>query len=342
MSEEIRANGVWVSTIGAWGGLKWSSTADGGSEDASWQMDLPPTFTHPSLRMGKVIEVRVGPANVWKGVLNQPKVSDDGWEFNAIGLADEFYSAHLCLDGSGDTTTTPDVAVDQAIADGFAGTRPASLSAVPFADSDVTDKLNYVGDLLDVWATSEGKRWRVDADGQVLAAVDPTTPTWYLAPGATQIGLADDDYASDLYLRYKTAAFTFATAHVSDPLASVARRRAVPVDLTTLGVTTLGNVTNIGDGMIAKGRARYAWTNAVTPARLQLTTPGGTPASLAFVKAGDMVRSFSVINEQGVVLPYVDWIIGRVEYEAGSDTIQLAPTELAARNLPDVLSLVAS
>ncbi len=342
MREQILVNGTWVSTIGSWGGLKRSETADGGSEDASWQMDLPPTFTHPSLRMGKVVEIRVGPANVWKGMLNEPKVSEDGIEFSAIGLADEFYSAHLCLDSGGDTTSTPDVAVDQAIADGFAGSRPVSLSAVSFADSDVTDKLNYVGDLLDAWATSEGKRWRVDPNGAVIAVADPTVPTWHLAPGATQIGLADDDYASDLYLRYKPTATTFATEHVNDPWATSARRRAVGVDLTTLGVTTAGNVTNIGDGMLAKGKARYAWTNAVNPGRLQLTTPGGTPACLSFVKAGQMVRSFSVINEQGIVLPYVDWIIGKVEYEAGADTIQLAPTQLAARNLGDVLALAVS
>ncbi|RNL66236.1 hypothetical protein EFK50_01010 [Nocardioides marmoriginsengisoli] len=305
-------------------------------------MDLPPTFTHPSLRMGKVVEIKVGPVNVWKGMLNQPKVSEDGWEFSAIGLADEFYSAHLCLDSGGDTTSTPNVAVDQAIADGFAGSRPASLSAVPFSGSNDTDKLNYVGDLLDAWATSVSKRWRVDPDGRVIAATDPTTPTWYLAPGATQIGLADDDYASDLYLRYKSGAASYATVHVNDPTATATRRRAVPVDVTSLGVTTSGNVTNIGNGMLAKGKARYAWTNAVNPARLQLTTPGGTPACLSFVKAGDMVRSFSVINEQGIVLPYVDWIIGKAEYEVGSDTIQLAPTELAARNLGDVLSLAVS
>lgn len=332
----------WVSGIGAYGPPRWSTIADGGSEQVTWQMNLSESFTHPAMRAGALVEVLIGPAVVWSGIMAQPDISGEGWSFTAIGLSDEFRSAYLCLDSGGNTTSIPDVAVDQAIADGFPGTRPVSLSNVAFASTTQTDALNYVGDLLDEWATSVSKRWRVNADRTVTAAADPTTPTWFMSPGSTRIGLADDNYASNLYGRYKSGVGTYATVTAVDTSAAAKRRRAVPVDLTNLGVTTAPKATAVLTGMLAKGKARYAWTDAANPTRLQLTTPGGQPACLAFVKAGDMVRTFGVINEQGVPLPYFDWIIGKTDYEDGADTIQLAPTEIAARNLADVFSLAVS
>ncbi len=342
MPTELIVGGRWLFTIGPYGELKWSTVADGGLEEISWRMPLPDTFSHPALRTGALVQLKSGPGSLGYAKLSQPNVTEDGWDFTAIGLDDELRTAHLCLDSGGNTTSTPDVAVDQAIADGFNGTRPVSLSAGPYAQTNATDAVNYVGDLLDAWATSESKRWRVDSDGRVVAAVDPTTPTWFMTPGSARIGLADDDYASDLYLRYRSGATTFATVHVSDPLASAQRRKAVPVDLTSLGVITSGKATSVGNGMLAKGKARYAWTDAVNPSRLQLTTPGGQPAFLPFVKAGDLVRTFGVTNEQGLIVPYFDWVIGKTEYEDGADTIQLAPTQLAARNLGDILTLAVS
>lgn len=341
MATQILINGVWAATIGGIGALKWSTVADGGSEEASWRMALPDTFTHPALRTGKLVELKAGSANVWSGVLNEPDISADGWQFNAIGLAEEA-TGYLCLTSGGDTTSTPDTAIDQAILRGLPWTRPVSLQSTPFALTDATDNLNYLSDLLDAWATSQSKRWRVDVNGVVSAAADPTTPTWHMTPGSARIGLADDDYASNLYGRYRSAATTYATVTAADTSAAGKRRREYPVNLTSRGVTTSGNATNILTGMLAKGKARYAWTHPANPSRMQLTTPGGQPAYLPFVRAGDMVRTHGVINEQGTVLPYVDWIIGKTEYEDGADTIQLAPTELAARTLGDVLSLAVS
>lgn len=341
MPSQIKVDGLWLATVGGWGELRFSSIADGGPEEVSWRMDLPPSFVHPSLRMGKVVEVKTGSANVWKGVLAEPDVSADGWTFTAIGLADEA-TGYLCLDSGGNTTSTPDVAIDEAIDRGLPWSRTDSLSSVPFAVSDDTDKLNTVADLLDAWAQSVSKRWAVSADGEVYAYSEPIAPTWHTAPGAVRIGLADDDYASDLYVRFKTSGTDFDTVHVPDTSASAKRRREAGVDATTLGVIDSAKATDVGEGLLARGKARYAWTDAMTLARLQLTTPGGTPAFLPFVKAGQMVRSFGVINEQGITLPYVDWVIGKAEYQDGADVITLAPTTLASRNLGDVLALAVS
>lgn len=318
--------------------LKWSHAANGGCEQTSWSMNLPPTFTHPNFTGGAIVKIKLGPTNLFQGVLNEPDKNADGWSMSAAGLASAA-TGYLCLDSAGNTTSTPDVAIDQAIARGLPWTKPTSLSNVPYAASDNTVAVNKLSDLLDTWALSQGKRWGVDADGVVYAVADPTTPTWYINAGAGTIGLADDDYASNLYGRYKSGPTSYATATASDATAAATNRREEAVDLTPLGLITNAKATAVLNGMLANGKARYAWTSALTLGRWQITTPGGQPACLSFMKAGDMARIFGLTNEQGSPTPYVDFVIGRTEYEAGTDTITVSPVNLAARNLGDVLAV---
>lgn len=335
-AEQVRVGGIWLATIGGVGGLKYSFTANGGCEQASWRMNLDPSFTHPALVAGKVVEIRLGPENVWAGILDEPDRTD-GWTFTAAGKAADLRT-YTCLDALLNTTTKPDVAIDRAIADGMSVTRPNSLSAASYAASDDTVHLNRVGDLLDAWGDSVSKRWGVDEESQVYAATDPTTPSYYLTAGSGKIGLADEEYVSDLYGRYQDAPGSYQTVHVNDPTASAAHRREEQVDLTVQGIMTGGKATNILLGAIAKGAARYAWTAPVTPSPYQLTTPGGQPVCLSFVRAQEMVRMFGVLDEQGGPVSYVDFVLGRVEYEPAARSIVLSPLNLAARNLTDVLA----
>lgn len=334
---EIRINGVWAATIGGIGKPSWTTVADGGSESASWRMDLASGFTHPALRPGALVEIFAGSFGVWSGILNEPDDSPDGWEFTASGLAAEA-AGYLCLDSGGNTTAVPNTAIDQAIARGLPWTRPTSLDSTSFAAQNSTDALNTLSDLLDAWAHTNSKRWVVSPSGEVAAVTDPTTPDWHLSPGSGRVGLADDEYASDLYVRYRPDAVSYATVHVADPLATVAHRREYPVDATSLGVVTSTKAANVGAGLLARGRARYGWTAPIQASRLQMTTPGGTPAYLPFVKAGQMARLHGVMNDQGLPVPYVDFVIGRTELEDGADEITIAPVNMAARTLGDVLA----
>jgi hypothetical protein len=337
VSTQIVVGGYWLSTLGGWGELSWSSTADGGCAEASWKMSLPLTYSHPALRRNRVVEVKDGPTNVWKGILTEPDVNDD-WTFTAQGLST--LAAHfLCFDGSLNTSTTPDVAIDRAIADGLPWTRPVSLSNVAYVTGGTTNSLMTLKDLLDAWATSAGKRWGVNAQGEVYAVADPTVPTWVLTPGAGRFGLADDEYASHLFVRYLATGAVYTTATASDTTAATNfGRREYPVDATGRGIITGTQATAIGTGLLAKGKARQGYTNGVTPSRWQLTTPGGTPASLWQVQAGQLVRQFGVQNEQGQPTNYIDWVIGEAKYEAGAETIGLTPVGLVARSFTDVIA----
>lgn len=342
MKAQIVVNGgTWVSGLGAgsWSDLKYSFTADGGCEAASWTLNKPQRFNRPSLRTGALVELKAQSRTFWSGELSEPDYDPGrGWSYQAKGLISQGEDA-LCFDGSLNTTSTPDTAIDQAIARGMLNwTLPTSISNVAFANTDATQSINKVNDLLFAYADSVGKRVRVDGDRTVGLYSDSTTPDYYLAPGLAQVGVADEDYASDLYLRYKSLSGPYLTVHVSDPTAAATNPREFPIDATNLGPTNSTKVTAIGNGLLAKGAARYAMTQPVNPSRLQLTLPGGKPAALHRVRGGQMVRAFGVRTTQGPALPYFDFIIGRTEYVDGEDTIMLAAVDLADRNLTDVLT----
>lgn len=344
----LRVGGARLSTIGKPGSLRWSHSVTGGPEQASWEMDLPQTYSHPALRLGAKVEILSGPGVIWGGVLDEPDRTGTGFSFSAAGYAAEARE-YLCFDGSLNTTSVPDTAIDQAISRGLSKygiTRPTSISNVAFAATTQTDQINTLGDLLDEYAASDGgKRWGITPDGQFYKAADPTTPTLHLRAGAAKVGFAGDDYASNVYLRYKSAISTFATASAEDAFAASVQRRERAVDGTSLGIVTSGKALSLANGELTQGRARYAFTEPVTAASFQLTTTGGQPVSVEWLAAGGanglMVRQFGVTNEQGMPINYLDWVVGRTEVEDGKGTIILSPVNLAPRTLGDVLAAVS-
>lgn len=338
--EEVWVGGRPLATIAGYGELEWSHAADGGCKAASWRMSLPLTYSHPALGRGSLVQIKTGPANLWAGKITEPDVDDD-WTIHAVGLS-ELSRDFLAEDAAGDTTSKPDTAIDEAISRGLEWTRPVSLSNSAFAGSDPTEGINYVGDLLDAWADATGKRWGVNADGQVYAAADPTIPTWYLTPDSGRLGLADDEYASDLHVRYLASGGYETVVVSSAPAVAQRGRREFPVDATALGLLTGVQAALVGNALLDKGKARLGYTNGTEVTRYQLTTPGGTPAPLSFVKGGELIRMHGVTNEQGQPLPYLDWVIGESNYQAEAETITLTPVGLVDRTLSDALTVTGA
>lgn len=337
----MRVDGRWLSEIGPWAPPTYATVADGGSDTCEWKMALPPSFSSSSLLRGRLVEVMLGPIPIWAGLLAQPEYGGDeeGWSFHADGHHVSG-TGFACLTSGGLTTSTPNTAIDQAIADGIGWTRPTSISGSAFAASDETAALNTITELLDAYALSLSQRWGVNPRGQVYVAADSTTPDYYLVPGAvTRYGLADDDYASGIVLRYlDSATFQLAAVKVQDAAAAARfRPRWHPVDATDYGPITSTKATALANGLIADGSPRLGWTETVEPTRWQLLTAGGVPACRPLVRAGQMVRVHGVRDDQGGVLPYVDWVIGSTRYDSGDDSLSIAPVGLVARTLVDVL-----
>lgn len=335
-------SGLWLPSIGPWGDLAWSALADGGCDAASWSMNLPPTFAHPSLRRGGIVRIKAGTKNLYRGLLEQPvvNVEDDGsatWQFTAQGLS-ALAGGYLCLDGAGNTSTTLDTVIDAAIARGLPWKRPNSIGSVPFTATDTTDALNYLSDLLDAFAASVGERWGVDEDGNVYMAADDTTPTWYMTPGSGQFGLADDNYASSVFVRYWNGS-AFVTASATDAVAAALYgAKEYAADATSYGTLTAAQATGMANGALAKGKSRLGWTNSLSPSKFQLTTPGGTPAPLWMVKPQQVVRLHGVYNEQGQPLPFVDFAIGEADHSEPDETLTISPVGLVARDVVSIIS----
>lgn len=330
----IRVAGQWLSAIGPWSGLKFSTLADGGCGEASWQMLLPHNTVGGSvLKRGAIVEILAAATPLYRGVLSEPEPGDgDAWTFTATGLHTQG-DAFLAFDAALNASRVPDAAIDAAIGRGLPWARPSSLSATAFTPTDGTTGLSYLGPLLDDWAKSVTKRWGVDAYGNVYAAPDPTTPSWFMAPGSGRFGLTDDGYASDIYLRWGDGAGDYATAHAGSPDAAARfGTKELGEDYTDAGAFTSSIAASIAAGELSMGLPRLSWTNTVSPDRWQITDAGGSPAQLWLVRGGQMVRLQGVPDDQGRPVLSTDFVIGEATYDEDADTLTIAPVGMVSRS----------
>lgn len=339
---QIRSAGYWLDGVAPYGDVEttWRWSQEGGGLDTvRWAMDLPYDFDHPAIRRGARVELMDGASRVGQAILGEPGRTETGKSFTATGLyrtAETF----LCLDAGGNTTTVPNTAVDQAAARGCPLTRSGSLSANPLNTDDVTEGLNYLDTLLTALALETSKWWWVDADAVIRLTETPTTPDWHLVPGVADPGVADDQYASVLFGRYRSGS-SLATATATDA-ATAARWGTVEygVDLTSLGSISSTRATNRLNGLLAAGKAKLTFTDRLEVDANQLLTPGGLPAPLSMVRAGHLVRAHGLgaYSEWLNGNPWLDFVIGEASWANGSDVAVIAPVGLASRTWEDLLA----
>jgi hypothetical protein len=292
-------------------------------------MALGPTERPPFMVQGAPVEVPVGSRPVFAGYL-----SGLGWDdgtFSASGAAREGEET-LCFAADGTTSSTPDVVLDAAISRGvLSWSRPAALSNVALAAGDDTAELNYVTDLLDAWSTTAGQRWAVNPDRQVYAATDPTTPAYYIAYGAAELGVADDALVGRL-----TGGWFDVNG---DPhFTSVGTGRPeVAVNMANLGPIDSTTATNVLNAILAKTGARLAFTSTITVDQSMVTTPGGVHPKLWQLRSGLLYRMVGLRDPRNG-LPYTDVLMGESVWDVDAATVQLTPIDLAARDLSSIVA----
>jgi hypothetical protein len=328
MSPQIRVGGVLL-TSKWWGGLKVTTQWPRGCWQADWSMALGPTERPPYMVQGAPVEVLVGSRPVFAGYL-----SEMGWDdgtFSASGATQEADSA-LCFAADGTTSSTPDVVIDAAISRGvLSWTRPTSLSAVALTTGDDTEQQNYISDLLTAWSSTAGKRWAVNADRQVYAATDPTTPTYYIAYGAAEFGVADDKLVGTLSGGWFDINGAAHTTRVGSG------RPEVAVDMENLGPIDSSTATAVLNNILAKSGARLAFTSAVTVDQSTVTSPGGVHPKLHQLTAGLLYRMVGLKDPRSG-LPYTDVLMGESVWDVDAATVQLTPIDLAARDLSSIVA----
>lgn len=341
-----RIEGVYLAEIGpygSWGDLSWTTRWESGAcgmFEASWEMPLPAGFEHRVLKRGARVELMR--KNLRHGsslVISQIERDRAGqpWRFTAegIGRLVEGQSSFYAFDGSGTSTTTASVAVDQAIARGlpWAGRD----TSVPTTALGTPGEPVTVGALLSTVADSLGTHWGVFDDNKVAYRSNPSTPSWQLAPPVPELGTADDSYATVVYVRYTNStgganATVFSATSAEE---DVTGRQEHLVDLTNdRGYPSMSTATAQGyaDGIYAQARRRLAFTQRLSVTSNQLLTIGGQPADLSQVRAGEMVRANGV-RDRLLATTYLDFVIGETRYSAGAQSLDIAPAGLAARDL---------
>lgn len=347
-----------VGPYGAWSDLAYSFRyGEGacGTAEASWSMPLPADFEHPLLRRGTLVELMDGPWRVGSPlILSEPARGGDGaWSFTAFGVGREVEGpdSWYALDGSLNTSVDLQVAIDRAISDGLPWDgRDASIFSGSFSTLVDAPPMT-LGALLTNGADYLSKRWGVGQDNIVRFLTDPTTPTYHVVPGAAALGVADDDYASVVIVRYKDSgaggALTSASATESTVNTRYGRREFLADlsgdDYAAMDVTT---ANAFATGILAKSKGRLGWTNGLTLTSQEILTSGGVPANLSKVAEdvgnGCMIRLHGIFNDllEYNGQTYLDLIIGEAKLVDGAQTIDLSPLGLAARDLASVVEAV--
>jgi hypothetical protein len=325
------------------GDLQWSTAWPYGCYEASWSMSLPPNTFPRALTTHAHIEIWDGPIRVWAGFLKEPQPGDR-WTCHAVGWYAAF-ARLLALNTAGTAPTAiPAEAVQSAITRAslpviYSG----GLSATTISSADETVAANYALPLIDAATVAAGQRWKIDENYLFTAAADPTAHTLVLASANALRGTADDDYVTDVYPRFVSSLDGttgepdgWGLGHVSSPSTPAGRSERV-MDVTDLGQMSEPDAETIAQGQLDLNRARLGYTSPLEVAHGELLRPGGSPARLGLVKAGEMVRGFSVADASGAVQIGLtqDVVIGRTVYTDGARTLPLTPVGLAPRTFVD-------
>lgn len=335
---EVLVNGQWLSSLNDGTSVypanpiirtQWPR----GDWEMTWDVNLPPGQRPPALLRQMRVEARQGPSPIFAGSLAEVDWVEG--KMVAVGACREGEET-LALTAGGVTTTTLNVAVDQAIARGaLTWRRPYGLSATPFGDSDSTDNLNYLTALLDAWAAENGTVWHVASDRIVRLSPDPTVPSWHILPGAEPLASATEQLAGAIHARYldrkrRYASVSAGTGHPE-----------IGISLTARGAMSATRAQGIIDTLLVKLGAQGSWSSSPTVTVEQIVTPGGTrdPLAISRVRAGQMVRFLDQRTEAG--LPFnTDVVLAETAWSVAEGRITLTPQGKVARDLRAVVAEV--
>lgn len=332
MPFSISANNTPLSYMrgASWGEPVMTTRRRGGSWELTWKMDFKSGWRHNDLVRGAKVVARIGSRREWIGTLVEPDM--DSMQFTAEGRCRQTETA-LALGFSG-LTSNPGDAIFYAEARGLINFGGLEVFT-PVVTGGPTDQPVTIASLLDAYTAERGTNWTVDVDWDLKTYADPTVPQWQVTPGTGILGVADDDYWTNLVGNYLTTTGAFAQVYSSDPNPPAGRRERA-VDLTALGWITGARAQDALDQMLAKGLARTGWTNGITVGRGQLFTMGGTPAAVSSVRGGHMVHLAGLPDERSASQG-TNIIADEVAWNVAEDTVQINPVGLAPRDLSSVI-----
>lgn len=321
----MRIEGVPATEIAPPSAPTFSFGADGGCLEASFAFSLSARSQHQVLRPGSYVEILAGLVPLWTGILAEPDRST--WECHAYGLAASL-RGYLALTSGGASTRDLGQAITEAAVRGWRGSNAAAV--VGTATGDATGNPVTVGTLLDDYAEQTGQRWGTNGRGVLYMRPDPTIPTMTTSPGAAAFSPTDEGAQKRLAGRYfngtiDATAFAGTGAPEED------------VDLTDRGTLTQAEAEAILAGILAR-RKGTSWTGSATLHREQFMTMGGQALNLSGNHTGQLLRVQGLSESVVSASPWIDVVVGKSTYTAGSEFITIEPVNSAPRGLADVIA----
>lgn len=333
MTPEVRVAGTPLATIAPVGGIELDVRWPLGGYQLDFDLLLS-NRVRPSIVVGNApCVLTVGGIGAFAGT-----VSDVNWDDGSVTATGLCRAAETipALNGTlTATTSTPDTAVDTARTLGWRVTRPASLSSAPLAATDETNSLNMTAALLDAWSNDNGLNWYVDPQGAVRAAADPTAPEVYVLPGAGELSWSVERQATRIVGTWRNSSGRTQVTVVGS--GTVVRS----VDLTSRGTLTATQASSILTQILSRS-SNGSWTDGITVAAEQLTTPGGLHPSLSQVAAmvgrGLMVRLLGHRDPRpGRFALTTDVVIEKAVWSVDDRTITLSPRGTTAGDFAAVV-----
>lgn len=340
---QLRVNSVWLASLAAWGDLTYSFCLPGGCKEASWTTRANYGSRVPVLVGGAFVEILWGGWLIWSGTLTEPDWNGSDVSCTANGLfrlGEDFDN----LDGAGtNTTDNATTATTAAIARGLRWSLSTSVPNVTL-DAGATDPVLSLTAVLDGNAEKLGQNWWVDQFGVLQFAASPSTPSYAVRAGAADLGIARDNYASNVVLRYNSSATATYALAVYPPFVSPSAyelkygHKEWTKDITDRTAISAATAAALAQTVYTQSYARPGWSNGIAPAHGELLTPNGQVVHPASVDAFNRSVRVHGVQDEITFLPFVDFTIASTSHKEGEETVGIDPFGLAARDPEAVLT----
>jgi hypothetical protein len=336
-----------LGTLGHVTPAVYSDTMPGGNDTLTCTLQVPPSYRHPAIDPGRILEAYRGGSKIWEGILGEPAPGDGGWELTAAG-AGTYGDKYLAIY----TSWNQNDPLDQAITRGLRWNKASFSSTGLYLAEQQDSGSQTVTDFLTLITRPGAYTWHVGRRNTLTVFPIPTAPTRVLMAGSPAArSLAG--YINALTGRYQATAdnattgapgtFALTTATNAASIAKHLRTEAF-WDLSQAGVISSGTAA----GYVAQALTLYqaaSWAGPITVRYGSYTTMTGVPVDLGCEVAGEVVQLQLADGPYGGEVspaPPVTFPVGRVEYDDGAQTLAITPFQSVPADLPTLLSVLAT
>jgi hypothetical protein len=152
-------NGVWFGQLGYVQSLNYSYSSPGGPTDLTFVLDKPPTYRHPAMDPGRVIQAFRGGSCIWDGIQTEPSPSATGWTISANGSG-TFGSVYSALYTAWNADNPIDLAIGRGLRWGN-DNKIGSPTGIYLGQEQDSGSM-VISDFLNLLCTGGGLYWSVE------------------------------------------------------------------------------------------------------------------------------------------------------------------------------------